>query len=156
MNEAVVKYLDYVQVWITSIPPHSWYVAGTLLAAAGAVIGAVAIRKYRYFKKTGEKLASHFIMSNVIFWSTITTVLAFVITNGLALAPFFPFLTTHMPQIMAIATVVYTFSKSAKKWFEDREAGKPLIEAASITPVGEGVVESVDPLPGQPSSELLS
>lgn len=122
----ITKAISYLLDYINSVPAHSWYVLGSLLASSGVVVGIIAWTKRHHLKKTAESLASHFIALNVVFWSTVTTVLTFILTNGLAFASFLPFLGTHMPQIIAISTVLYQVSKPSLAWWKARKDGKPI------------------------------
>lgn len=123
--DPATKTVRYVQQYLSNIPAHSWYVLGSLLAASGFVIGVTTLVQRHHLKKTAEHLKNQFVYLNLILWSAVGTLASFVLTNGRDLAPFLPFLGTHIGQVMAIATSAYTFAREAKKWFQARKTDKP-------------------------------
>lgn len=141
----ITKGISYILDYINSIPPHAWYVLGTMLASSGVVVGIIAWTKRHHLKKTAESLASHFIALNVVFWSTVTTVLSFVLTNGATFGSFLPYLGTHMPQIIAISTVLYQVAKPSLAWWKSRKDGKPITNPnlPNLTPAVEAVNTAV-------------
>lgn len=153
--DALIKILTYILDYITSVPASSWYVLGAVLGSSSVVIGIVAWINRKQFLKHGERLKSQFIALNVIFWSTVTTVLSFVLTNGTTFASFLPFLGTHMPQIIALSTVLYQISKGLKQWWSDRKARVPI--SNSNLPDFSTLVPSVTSqttVSGRPSSSM--
>jgi hypothetical protein len=124
--DTVTKIVDYIASYIGSVPAESWYTLGALLGSSSVVVAIVAWIKRRHLRKYAESLGRTFVTLNVVFWSAITTVLSFILTNGSTFASFLPFLGTHWPQVVAIATVGYNVAKPSLQWFKDRQAGKKL------------------------------
>lgn len=162
--ENIQKVVDYVASYIASVPAESWYTLGALLGSSGLVIGIVAWIKRRHLRKYAEALATQFVAINVVFWSSVTTVLSFVLTNGSTFASFLPFLGTHMPQIIALSTVLYQISKPMKQWWADRKSGKAIqnpnmpalseqLQTASTTLYGQNNYGTVS---GKPSGSMGS
>jgi hypothetical protein len=116
--DKLIHFIDNLTAWINGIPPHSWYVLGTVIAAIFATIGITEWTKRHHFKVKSQELASHFIALNLVVWSTVMTAASFILTNGSAWGTFLPFINEHMAQILAGATTVYTFSKATYNWFK--------------------------------------
>lgn len=125
--DVLTKTFNYILDYLGSIPAASWYVLGSLLASSGVVIGIVAWINRHHLKEHSERLKTQFIALNVVFWSTVTTVLSFVLTNGGDFAPFLPYLGTHLAQVMALATTLYQVSKPMKQWWIDRKDKKKFV-----------------------------
>jgi hypothetical protein len=132
--DAAFKILNYITDYINSVPAESWYTLGALIGSSSLVIAIVAWIKRRHLKKYAESLGRTFVTLNVVFWSAITTVLSFVLTNGSTFASFLPFLGTHWPQVVAISTVLYNVAKPSLAWFKARKEGKPLSEHPFVNP----------------------
>jgi hypothetical protein len=142
--DTVLTAINYILDYLTAVPGESWYVLGSILGSSSLVIGVVAWIKRRNLKKYGEALRTQFIALNVVFWSTISTVVSFILTNGTTFASFLPFLGTHMPQIIALSTVLYQISKPLKEWWTDRKNNKPIANhLPDLTPAVEAVTTPV-------------
>lgn len=107
--DKVTTALNLALDWWNSIPGHSWYVLGTLIAASGLTFIVMNFVKNHHTKVTGERLAKKLVYFYLSFWSTIMATAMFVITYGLTLSPFLPFLAVYMPRIVVLAGAIYTF-----------------------------------------------
>lgn len=154
MSDKLQAVAGYVLAWIQSIPADQWYVVGSVLGSALTTIGVVGWIKRRHLKKHAEKLANHFVTLNLVFWSTIMTVASFVVTYGTQFGAFLPFLSSHMPQIMVVATTLYTVSKGFKRWYQDRKDNKPLVDTISPKTT-EAIQSAAEQLP-TPTPETVS
>jgi hypothetical protein len=131
----IITGINYVLDWINSIPAESWRALGAILAGSSLVAGGIAWYNRSRVKNGLDRLGRVLVTFNVAFWSAITTVLAFVITNGSTFAPFLPFFGTHWPQIIGIATVIYNISKPSLAWWKARKEGKPITNPNYTPPV---------------------
>jgi hypothetical protein len=156
--DSLYKGLDYITSYINAVPTASWVALGALLASIPAVIGIVNWVKKHHLKKTGEKLASEFIVLNVAFWGAVLTVADFVMTQGTTFAPFLPFFSTHWAQVSAGAIAVHAIATSLHQWWKDRKARKPITSSSFGTKSAEvtGGLSQVQPRqPEQPPANLL-
>lgn len=141
--DIITKVISYIADYINSVPASSWYTLGALLGSSTIVIAVVAWIKRRHLSKYAEEMSRAIVTANVIFWSTLTTTLSFILTNGPSFAPFLPFLGTHLPQIIAISTVVYNVAKPSLAWWKARKEGEALQPTENLTPLVQAVQQPV-------------
>ncbi len=127
--ETLLNGVDWVLVYINSIPTSSWVALGVLLGSVTTAIGITAAVKRYHLRKHAEKLASTFVILNVTFWSALAGAANWVILNAETYSPFLPFWFEQSAKIMSGAIVIRTVSLGAlaiivgvKKWWQARRA----------------------------------
>jgi hypothetical protein len=143
--DTITKVINYIADYINAVPASSWYTLGALLGSSTIVIAVVAWIKRRHLSKYAEEMSRAIVTANVIFWSMLTTTLSFILTNGPSFAPFLPFLGTHLPQIIAISTVIYNVAKPSLAWWKARKDGEPIQPTEDLTPLVQQIQQPVPP-----------
>jgi hypothetical protein len=169
--ELAQKGVHYLLDFINSIPVAGWYIAGSVLGASGLLIGIINWKKRRQIKQNLDKLEDWIITVNLWIYSSVLTIGSFVIAVlafGVDPHLFFPYLGDHAPQIITLATGLYTFSKAAKKKLEARRKSRlhvtdQLIDGINdipspgLAPTPDAPAAATTPqIPPRPSADLLS
>jgi len=158
------KIIKYTHDYLVSVSPSQWYVVGSVVGGSTLLIGIVAYIKRKHLRHTEQRLESWFIQGNLVFWGLAVTLLGFIATNGTNISLLFPYLGIHAPQLILLATTLFSFSKGIKQWFVDRKASKKtifddiqqVIEAPTPTPTNVPVPAPTPPQPQHPDSTMLS
>ena len=150
MESKAITYIGLVLDYVNSIPADSWAALGLLVTSIGGTIGVVAWRKWVYFKKYAEKMASALIIWNVTFFSFIFAVASFVVLYGTQFGAFLPFL-DNWPKILAGAVVVRELSQKLKAWWIARREGKSLLAEVGDQASIQEPTQPVIPVPAKPT-----
>lgn len=141
------KFLDYTAAFTST---WNWAVIGSVFGAIFVTIGITAWIQRRHLRKHLEKLATVYTILNVGFWGFVTTVTAFIATQGATFVGLLPFLGTHWGQISAGAITLHAIAKGLHTWWVARKAQKSLLSPATV----EAIQEAAANLPEQPNPTL--